>query len=319
MQFQVFGILYNFIHMNDKFYIGIDSGGTNCRISLYCSKDGIKHSGVFNSVHYSAVGTKSFSKHTSEIVVDFLKSKSLFLSDCTGICAGIAGARLKASKEDIKKHLSEDLSFFNLVVESDTAIAFEDAFGTEDGLILICGTGSVLFGKLNGEFVRLGGWGKLLGDDGSSYFIGLNFLKRLVKHFDKSTVKIDTENLLYESFSLHRDNIIDKVYHKKFDVASLAPFVVEQAEKGDAICREVIEKEIEGVYELFDTFKSKYGVNNNYKVAFTGTLIESDNYFSLTLKGHLKQSFQNHFVFLDTKVNPVMGAVKIALRNFKDK
>jgi len=95
--------------------------------------------------------------------------------------------------------------------------------------------------------------------------------------------------------------------------------IVEQAEKGDTLCREVIEEEIEGVYELFDTFKSKYGVNNNYKVAFTGTLIESENYFSLTLKEHLKQSFQNHFVFLDTKVNPVMGAVKIALRNFKDK
>jgi len=305
--------------MNDKFFIGIDSGGTNCRVSLYSGKDGIKHSGVFNSVHYSVVGAKSFSKHTSGIILDFLKSESLSLTDCAGICSGVAGARLKSNKDEIRKHLSEDLSFFNIIIESDTAIAFEDAFGSEDGLILICGTGSVLFGRLNGEFVRLGGWGKLLGDDGSSYFIGLNFLKRLVKHFDKFTVKIEIENFLNESFSVHRDNIIDKVYHKKFDVASLAPFVVEQAEKGDTLCREVIEKEIEGVYELFDTFKSKYGVNNNYKVAFTGTLIESDNYFSLTLKEHLKQSFQNHFVFLDTKVNPVMGAVKIALRNFKDK
>jgi len=303
--------------MNDKFYLGIDSGGTNCRISLYYNKSGIVQSEVFNSVHYSAVGSKSFSKHTSEIINGLLKSRGLSLSDCAGICAGVAGARLKSNKDDIWKHLSEDLSFFNLIVESDTAIAFEDAFGSEDGLVLICGTGSVLFGRLNGEFVRLGGWGKLLGDDGSSYFIGLNFLKRLVKHFDKSPVKIEIENLMYESFSVHRENIVDKVYHKKFDVASLAPFVVDQAGKGNSICREVIEKEIEGVYELFDIFKSRYGINNNYKVAFTGSLIGFDNYFSLTLKEHLKKSFHNHFVFLDTRINPVMGAVKIALKNFQ--
>jgi N-acetylglucosamine kinase-like BadF-type ATPase len=302
--------------MNDKFYIGIDSGGTNCRISLCNEKEDIIHSNVFNSVHYSVVGAKNFSRHTADIIKDFLHSKEFFLTDCKGICAGVAGARLKANKDEIRKHLSEDLSFFNIIVESDTAIAFEDVFGSEDGLILICGTGSVLFGRLKGEFVRLGGWGKLLGDDGSSYFIGLNFLKRLVKHFDKSNDKVEIETHLNESFSIYRENIIDKVYHKKFDVASLAPFVVEQAGKGDSVCREVIEKEIEGVYDLFDMFKSKYGMNNNYKVAFTGTLIESDNYFSLTLKEHLSKSFLNHFLFLDTKINPVKGALKIALKNF---
>ena len=302
--------------MNDIFYIGIDSGGTNCRISLYNDNAAILHSEVFNSVHYSAVGAKNFSKHTADVINEFLKSKKLLLDNCSGICAGVAGARLKANKDEIRKHLTEDLSFFNIIIESDTAIAFEDVFGSDDGLILICGTGSVLFGRLNGEYVRLGGWGKLLGDDGSSYFIGLNFLKRLVKHFDKSINKIETEVLLNESYAINRDNIIDKIYHKRFDVASLAPFIVEQAGKEDSLCKEVIEKEIDGVYDLFETFKSKYGMNNNYNVAFTGTLIESDNYFSRLLKERLRQNFKNHFIFLDTTVNPVMGAFKIALKNF---
>ena len=303
--------------MNDKFYIGIDSGGTNCRVSIYNDKDCMIHSGVFNSVHYSAVGAKSFSSHTADIIKNFLNSKGLFLTECSGICAGVAGARLKSNKDEIRKHLSEELSFSNIIIESDTAVAFEYVFGSDDGLILICGTGSVLFGRLKGEFVRLGGWGKLLGDDGSSYFIGLNFLKSLVKHFDKNNDRYETEILLNELYSLNRDNIIDKVYHKKFDVASLAPFVVEQAGKGDSICRDVVEKEIDGVYDLFETFKSKYGMNNNYKVAFTGTLIESDNYFSRVLKERLRKNFENHFIFLDTIVNPVNGAFKIALKNFK--
>lgn len=303
--------------MNDKFYIAIDSGGTNCRISLYNEKAEVIHSGVFNSVHYSSVGAINFSVHIAGIIKDFLHSKGLYLTECSGICAGVAGARLKSNKDEIRKHLSEELSFLNIIIESDTAIAFEDVFGSDDGIILICGTGSILYGRLNGEYVRLGGWGKLLGDDGSSYFIGLNSLKSLVKHFDKSNEVIETEILLNDLFSLNRENIIDKVYHKKFDVASLAPFVVEQAGKGDKLCSDVVEKEIEGVFDLFETFKTKYGMNNNYKVAFTGTLIESDNYFSRRLKELLRNNFENHFIFLDTLVNPVNGAFKIAMKNFK--
>ena len=302
--------------MKNKFYIAIDSGGTNCKVSLYNNKYGVVHSDVFNSVHYSAVGAKNYSKHTAGIIIGLLNSLGLSFSDCTGICAGIAGARLKSNKDEIRKHLTEDLSYFNIIIESDTAIAFEDVFGAEDGLILICGTGSVLFGRLNSEFVRLGGWGKLLGDDGSSYFIGLNFLKRLVKHFDKSTDKIEIENLLNNSYGLNRDNIIDKIYHTKYDVASLAPFVVEQAGKGNNICKDVIEKEIDGVYGLFDIFKSRFGINNNYRAAFSGSLIENENYFSRLLKDRLKKDFQNHFIFLDTKIDTVRGAIKIALKNF---
>ncbi len=196
--------------MNDKFYVGIDSGGTNCRISLYYDKEGIIHSDVFNSIHYSTVGAKNFSKHIADIINIFFNSNGLLLNECSGICAGIAGARIKENKNEIKEYLSRDLSFSNIIVESDTAIAFEDTFGQKDGLILICGTGSVLFGRLKGEFVRLGGWGKLLGDEGSSYFIGLNFLKQLVKYFDKSDEKIVTEVLLNESYKINRDNIIDK-------------------------------------------------------------------------------------------------------------
>ncbi len=51
------------------------------------------------------------------------------------------------------------LSFSNIIVESDSEIAYQSAFGDGDGLLLICGTGSILFGKRNGVEVRIGGWG----------------------------------------------------------------------------------------------------------------------------------------------------------------
>lgn len=303
--------------VNNGFFIGIDSGGTNCRISACGSDLNILGSVVFPSVHYSAVGYIDFSSHTAANINLFLEQFHLNLADCLGICAGVAGARADNNKNEIRQGLKDNLKFEKIIVESDTVIAFEDAHGENDGLILICGTGSVLFGKLEGEIVRLGGWGKILGDDGSSYFLALNFLKKLVKYFDRFDPKADIEKLLDEKFGINRNNIIDMVYHKKFDIASLTPFIVEQAENGDPLCRHVAEAEAENVLELFDALANRFGVDKKLSIAFSGSLIDNKNYFSDTLRDLIKTDFENEFLILENPVNPVNGALKIAINKFK--
>lgn len=301
---------------NYGFFIGIDSGGTNCRISACSSDLKLIHSVVFPSVHYSAVGSLDFSLHTAGNINLFLKQFNKNLSECLGICAGVAGARTPGNKEEIRNSIKDLLKFEKIIIESDTVIAFEDAHGNNDGLILICGTGSVLFGRLDGELIRLGGWGKILGDDGSSYFLSLNFLKKLVKYFDRYDEKADIEKLLDEKYQINRSNIIDAVYHKKFDIASLSPFIVEQAEIGDPLCRHVVETEAENILELFEAFEKKHSSEKRLNVAFTGSLIENKNYFSDTLRDLIKTNFAKEFLILENPVNPVNGALKIAINNF---
>lgn len=298
------------------FFIGIDSGGTNCRISACGSDLKVIHSVVFPAIHYSTAGCLDFSLHTANNICLFLNQFSQNITDCLGICAGVAGARSAANKVEITDSLKEILKFENITIESDTIIAFEDAHGDKDGLVLICGTGSVLFGRIDGEIIRLGGWGKILGDDGSSYFLALNFLKKLVKYFDRYDEQAGIEKLLDEKFQINRRNIIDTVYHKKFDIASLSPFIVEQAEKGDPLCRHVVEAEIESLLELFDAFEKKHSSDARLNIAFAGSLIENKNYFSDTLRNLIITNFQKEFLILENPVNAVNGALKLAINKF---
>ncbi len=71
------------------------------------------------------------------------------------------------------------------VVESDARVALEGAFSGNPGSILIAGTGSIMFGKdSKGNIHRVGGFGRILGDEGSGFHIARSGLTAVAKQFD---------------------------------------------------------------------------------------------------------------------------------------
>ncbi len=56
----------------------------------------------------------------------------------------------------------------DVLIQSDATSALEDAFGDSAGVLLIAGTGSSAFARAaNGTVDRCGGWGPVIGDEGS--------------------------------------------------------------------------------------------------------------------------------------------------------
>ena len=72
-----------------------------------------------------------------------------------------------------------------VVIANDAELVL--AAGTPDGwgIALISGTGSIVFGRSpHGEMARAGGWGHILGDEGSGYAIGVEALRAVMRAFD---------------------------------------------------------------------------------------------------------------------------------------
>ena len=301
-----------------KLFIGIDSGGTNCRIGLGGNSGKIIHSGKFESVHYSQAGAKAFAAHISKIINDFCAGINLELRSVSGVCAGAAGARHRQDKQRIKEHLSDMLSFSNIIVESDSEIAYQSAFGDGDGLLMICGTGSILFGKRKGVEVRIGGWGKLLGDEGSSYSLSLGMLRRLAVRIDETNEAGELEICLRNEFGLTRENLLNEIYHKNFSMQSLAPLVVRLAGEGENICRETADSDVEGLLRLFRTYRKRFSDSVPTDVAFLGSVIENENYISSSLRKGIENEFGNAFVISEERINTVKGAIKTAIKYFNE-
>jgi N-acetylglucosamine kinase-like BadF-type ATPase len=99
-------------------------------------------------------------------------------------CAGSAGAEVPAGRERLERILSELLPDCRITVVHDARLVLAAA-GFESGIALISGTGSVAYGRDGaGREARAGGWGWLVGDDGSAAWLAREAAREVMLRFD---------------------------------------------------------------------------------------------------------------------------------------
>jgi N-acetylglucosamine kinase-like BadF-type ATPase len=116
----------------------------------------------------------------------------------------------------------------------------------EPGIIIISGGGSVVYGcDVSGSSLRVGGWGHLLGDEGSGYWIGLEAIKAALRSWAGMMPKTGLEGRLMEEFGVADDlEFLSAVYSGEISeaqIAGLVPLVVSLSEEGDEASDRIIE------------------------------------------------------------------------------
>ena len=145
--------------------------------------------------------------------------------------------------------LREALSRFarvdNLYFHSEPVVGLAAALKT-DGAVALSGTGSDAFLVRNGQVLAaVGGWGPLLGDEGSGYEIGLNALKAAIYSHDGRRPKSMLYDLVMKKWNL--SNLWGIVTHlagnpdARHEVASAAVLCAQAANAGDKVALRIYE------------------------------------------------------------------------------
>lgn len=93
------------------------------------------------------------------------------------VCVGVAGVGREALRLQLWEALTSRALAEEVVVHTDFAVAFDDAFGQGAGILVLAGTGSVAIGRApTGATARCGGWGPEFGDEGGGAWIGRHAL-----------------------------------------------------------------------------------------------------------------------------------------------
>ena len=231
----------------NRYVIGVDGGGTKTEFVLIDYSGNVIGRVKGESTNYQAVGAKKLKEELLNGFNSLINSTNVTSNKIEHIFLGLAGAGRESDKKEITALFNDTEFDKKVVVDSDAMAALAGAFGTGPGIIIIAGTGAICFGKNSqGKIVRSGGWGYLLGDEGSGYFIGREAIIAALKDVDGRGEKTKLRSKIEKHFNLSSvDQIIPQIYQNRIDrvaIADLAPIVFEQAGQGDAVAEEIIRR-----------------------------------------------------------------------------
>jgi N-acetylglucosamine kinase-like BadF-type ATPase len=198
-------------------------------------------------------------------------------------------------------------------VGTDVEAAFEDAFAGAPGILLCSGTGSVSFGRSeSGEVARVGGWGSLLGDEGSGYQVGLESLRRVARHVDGRGPETRLQEAVLEAIGLvHVDELVVWAHDAtKGDIARLVPVVARSAEEGDAVAGEILLNAVNELEGHLVTLLENLGPwRERPPLALAGGLLDPDG----PLRSRMEETIRRHHVVLQPReLHPALGAARLA-------
>lgn len=296
-----------------EYIIGVDGGGTKTEAIAY-NLDGEELGRAYTGFGNLLLGFEKANENINVSIKNCMNSveKAYGEANCVLIYLGLAGIEALDIKSKLQISL-EDKFCISVKVTNDAEIALAALLKGEDGILTISGTGSISYGLCNGTLDRTGGWGHLLGDEGSGYYIAIEGFKNMIVEEDS--------NLPYSSLTeafmkkLHIDKVNDIkgfIYSSsKGDIAAFAPIVVDEAALGDEIAKEILVKAGRSLALITYNLYKKLGFKGEVSIGIKGSI--------LTEVKLVKEAFQQAlikdigiFKIVQDDVSPAKGAFYLA-------
>jgi N-acetylglucosamine kinase-like BadF-type ATPase len=221
-------------------FLGVDGGGTKTAYALIDSTGRIRARHVGPSVSHLAEG---FSRATELLIGGIATTLEKAASAPAKLTFSFIG--LPSYGEDSATTATMDAMPASLLDASryrcgnDMMCSWAGSLACQDGISVIAGTGSVAYGQYAGREARAGGWGELIGDEGSAYWIareGLNLFSRMS---DGRAARGPLYELVRARFGITIDlDLCSRIYADSGSVrrvfAQFAVLVHEAAQAGDA-------------------------------------------------------------------------------------
>lgn len=263
------------------YLIGIDGGGTKTKGYISDLEGNILASAIGGSSNYLAAG-RTTAKASLEQVINSLCNKIKINKEQIEIISlGLAGAGREEDKKIIEEIIRKIGINNKIIINSDAYISIVAAHGEEKGIVTISGTGSISLGiDSKGKLHRTGGWGHILGDEGSGYYFGREGLIAIMKAYDGRGEKTIISNKVLDYLGFNTEEEIPKYVYsnigEKAKIAKLAPLVIEAASEGDKVSTEIVNRGIMDLVNMTNTTYKKIGESIN--IALAGGIFEKSRF-----------------------------------------
>jgi len=271
-----------------RFYLGVDGGGTNCRVRLADESLTILAEVKNGRSNLQIDEGEPAYKAVSEGARDVFAAAGLDAGQManTYACFGMAGGRMHSARAAFAER---PWPFAGLKVVDDIDIAHAGALGGEEGGVIIMGTGSAALGIVNGQRYQAGGWGFQVGDQMSGAILGRELVRYSVEAEDglvpasdltRAVIALlggDNQAVMSWSFGTdkavrivgsdgsegHGDLLIGRA---PAEFGRLMPLFIEHFDKGDPVARAMMDLQ----FSYIDTYVNWFRAHGADKMAVVG-------------------------------------------------
>jgi len=226
-------------HRSGRYVLGIDGGATKTLAAVLDLEQHTTHLAHGGPSNEDAVGTQAAVQALLDVADLALARAGIEQRELATAVLAVAGTDTDAIARQVRAARSDDW-----IVVNDVVGAWAAATGARPGIGAISGTGSNVFGVgPEGRAWRVGGWGHLLGDEGSGYWLGAESIRAALRDRDGSGPQTALSRAAVEFFAVPSvEALAALVYSKPLTKGEVASFAIETAklaERGDTIACEL--------------------------------------------------------------------------------
>ncbi|MFJ5761983.1 N-acetylglucosamine kinase [Neobacillus sp. NPDC093182] len=302
--------------------LAVDGGGTKT-LAVLVNEDGtILGEGKAGASNYQVVGAEAAKEALVEaILAAFHHAGGLVdVEKAVFALAGIDTTKDEKIVEGVVQRAVHALSIKigSLVVENDCLSALLGATQHKAGILLIAGTGSIVYAHDgNKQIVRSGGWGHRVGDEGSGYWIGKQAIQAVLKMQDGRGEKTLLSQLVLDKFRFSKiEDLYNWTYSDAYsvdDVGALAAVVDEAYRLGDAVSKRILDHAVNELILLLKTAIVKAGIQNDgFELILQGGVFHHNAYIKEQVLEKIQQITPNVKI-ITTAEEPICYIIKRGL------
>lgn len=297
------------------FVLGIDAGGTKTVCLLANDRGEVLAEARRGGANLQASGELEVEKILHEVMAEALDP---FDAVPSAICLGIAGVDRPGDAATVRGIMKRIGFKARVLVVNDALVALEAGAPGVPGVVVISGTGSIAYGRnTRNEAARAGGWGYVLGDEGSGYWIGRAAIRAVLSEADRRGPDTQLTGLLLEYFGVSRaQELIHQVYHatlKPSAIAALAQCVNTAFQHGDQVAIGIVRGSADQLESsALSVARRLELVGSEFPFVLAGGMFRAVPWLHEELTRRLTLAApQSRTLLLD--VEPAAGAVRLAL------
>ena len=301
------------------YFVALDGGGTKteCWVADETRVLGRASTGT---VKLMSVDEPTATARLETLLHDAAAETGVALDRVQRVCFGLAGSSSGLVRGWARLTLERVAPHAELLLTGDEETAFEAAFRGGAGVLVIAGTGMNVMGRcVDGKRFSAGGWGPMLGDEGSGYWIGLEAIRAALRAEERgitSCLLADIER--FWGLSGRAELVAFAHQRERPAFGELTVVVARCADEGDALAQSVLQRAGEELAESVALVASKMraadcATGARLQVAFTGSVLAKIPRVRRSMEGALTAHIPGVVVGSEA-VQPLEGALWMARR-----